>query len=198
MGQHLTQRGRKTAGAHKLLLARQQPRDDDKAQHRQRREREKAAAPADVVDKEARNETAEEARRRRRNDGFTSWSVKWTFEYKDDAVGCAIARVSATVEATIAMPQLKADASTPAALVRAFADYSEKLLQHEKLHVRNAIDIARRIENVIRATVPERTCNLLGRFANSLGDRLLKEAVEKDRDYDDRTDHGRKDGARFP
>ncbi len=134
----------------------------------------------------------------RRNDGFTRWSVKWTFEYKDDAVGCAIASASTTVEASITMPRLKADASVPATLMRAFTDYSDKLLQHEKWHVQNAIDVARRIENIIRATAPERTCNLLGRFANSLGDRLLKEAVEKDRDYDARTDHGRNEGARFP
>jgi predicted secreted Zn-dependent protease len=87
--------------------------------------------------------------------------------------------------------------STPAALGEAFANYTKTLLLHERGHVQNGIDIAKRIEDRIGAMPPERSCTRLGQAANELGQSLIKEGNRQDIDYDARTQPGKTQGARF-
>jgi predicted secreted Zn-dependent protease len=126
------------------------------------------------------------------------WHVAWTYKYRQNGTGCVIASAATTVKATIVFPRLKSDLSTPSELKRAFDTYAEALMLHEKGHVQNGIDIAKRIENGIRALPGEETCPALGVAANALGARLIKEAHQLDIDYDQRTQHGRTQGAKFP
>jgi predicted secreted Zn-dependent protease len=135
---------------------------------------------------------------KRRRDAHTRWSVKWTYRYRNVGNDCAIARVTTTVEVTITMPRLKADPSRPPALARTFEEYAGKLLLHEDGHAQNGIDIARRIEAAMLEIKPHPTCDALGRAANALGNLLIKEAAQKDADYDASTRHGETQGARFP
>jgi predicted secreted Zn-dependent protease len=134
----------------------------------------------------------------KRYDATVRWHVSWNYQYKQFAASCAIATASTAVKATISFPRLKTDMSTPSELKQAFANFADKLMLHEKGHVQTAIDIAKRIEDSIRALPPERTCPGLGEFANNLGRALIKEANQMDLDYDRRTQHGRTQGVKFP
>ena len=135
-------------------------------------------------------------RTKRRSDATTRWYVKWTYRYRNVGQDCAIARVSVTVDVTITMPRLKP--GSPADLARTFSEFTDKLREHEEGHAQNGIDIGSRIEAAIRDIKPYPTCEELGRAANALGDRLVKEANQNDVEYDARTQHGRTQGARFP
>jgi predicted secreted Zn-dependent protease len=135
---------------------------------------------------------------KRRFDAHTRWHVKWTYRYRNVGQDCAIARVSTTVDVTITLPRLKADASRPAELTRAFEEFAAKLLLHEDGHAQTGIDAAKQIEAAMLAIKPHPTCDALGRAANALGHALIKEANQKDIEYDARTQHGRTQGARFP
>jgi len=135
---------------------------------------------------------------KRRFDATTRWHVKWTYRYRNVGQDCAIARVSTTVDVTITMPRLKADSPRPQAVARAFEEFSEKLMQHEEGHAQIGIDAAKRIEAGMLDLKPHPTCDALGRAANALGQSLIKEANQKDAEYDARTQHGRGQGARFP
>lgn len=135
---------------------------------------------------------------KRRVDAHTRWSVKWTYRYRNVGQDCAIARVSTTVDVTITLPRLKADSSRPAELTRAFEEFAAKLLLHEEGHAQNGIDAAKRIEAAMLAIKPHPTCDALGRAANALGNALIKEANQKDIEYDARTQRGRTQGAQFP
>ena len=106
--------------------------------------------------------------------------------------------MSTTVNVTITFPRLSETADIPAAVKQAFADYTQKLLLHEKGHAQNAIDTAKRIDDGIAALRPQGTCSQLGRDANSLGYSLIAAANAWDADYDLRTRHGATQGARFP
>jgi predicted secreted Zn-dependent protease len=134
----------------------------------------------------------------KRYDAVAKWNVAWRYRYKPANGRCAITSASTEVKATIAFPRLQSDANTPAELKASFANYAEKLMLHEKGHVQNAIDAARRIETGIRALPPEPTCALLEAAANKLAHALIKEANQADIDYDARTQHGRTQGVRFP
>ena len=106
--------------------------------------------------------------------------------------------MSTTVDVTITFPRLSETAKISAVVVRAFADYSEKLLLHEKGHAQNGIDTARRIDDGIAALRLQSTWADLGRAANRLGYSLIEAAKQWDIDYDLRTRHGATQGARFP
>ena len=134
----------------------------------------------------------------KRYDAVCRWNVAWKFEYRRGNGSCAIASASTEVKITITFPRLKADETTSASLVKAFASYSEKLMVHEKGHAQNAIDAARKIEAGILALRPEPNCDAMRNAANNLGYALIKEANQADLDYDSRTQHGATQGARFP
>jgi predicted secreted Zn-dependent protease len=134
----------------------------------------------------------------RRFDAVTHWYVRWQYTYRASVGGCEIVSVSTKVDVTYAFPRLTGANSAPSALRKAFGDYLERLLVHEKGHAQTAIDIARRIEDGIRALPPAPTCSALEAIANNLGHSLIKEANRIDVEYDARTDHGRTQGARFP
>jgi predicted secreted Zn-dependent protease len=134
----------------------------------------------------------------RRFDAVTHWHVAWRYTYRNSAGHCEIATASTHVDIAYAFPRLAPHSSAPSALRRAFADYLERLLVHEKGHGQTALDIAKRIEDGIRTLPSAPTCSALEVMANDLGHSLIKEANQLDIEYDARTEHGRTQGARFP
>jgi predicted secreted Zn-dependent protease len=134
----------------------------------------------------------------RRFDAITAWHVRWEYTFNRTTAGCNIASVSTVVDVIYSFPRLSSDSSAPADVRHAFAEYSERLLVHEKGHAKNAIEIAKRIEAGIRVLPAALTCARLTAIANSLGEFLIKEANQLDIEYDADTDHGRTQGARFP
>jgi predicted secreted Zn-dependent protease len=131
-------------------------------------------------------------------DAVTRWRVRWEYTYEPTATGCEIGTVSTAVDVTYSFPRLSANSAAPADVRHAFAHYLQRLLVHEKGHAQNGIDIAKRIENSIRALHAASSCDGLSAAANSLGRSLIKEANRLDIDYDARTEHGKTQGARFP
>jgi predicted secreted Zn-dependent protease len=134
----------------------------------------------------------------KRYDAVCRWHVYWKFQYRQRGDACVITSASTDAKIVITFPRLKTDETTSPSLMKAFADYTEKLMLHEKGHAANAIDAARKIEAGILALPPEPTCDALRVKANDLGHALIKEANQADIDYDLRTRHGATQGARFP
>jgi len=130
--------------------------------------------------------------------GLTAGHTWWHYTYRKMAQGCGIASVSLRVEINITMPRLIPGPGTPLALSQTFAEYSEKLLAHERGHGKIRIETARRIEESIGRLPFEPSCDALGRTANALGRRMLDDAKQQNIDYDATTRHGRAQGARFP
>jgi predicted secreted Zn-dependent protease len=122
----------------------------------------------------------------------------WRYTYAQGGRWCEIEAVSTVVQVTYSFPRLADPTSAPADLRLAFSQYLERLLVHEKGHAQNGIDIAARIEDRIRHLPPAPTCTALGEIANESGHALIKEAIQRDVDYDAETQHGKTQGARFP
>jgi S1-C subfamily serine protease/predicted secreted Zn-dependent protease len=133
-----------------------------------------------------------------RYDHVTRWSIKWKYLYEAAGERCAIGKVSTTVDVTITFPRLKKTESTPAQVLQSFDRYTEKLLLHARAFRQNAIDTAEKIDRGIRSLPPHRTCDELGKQANSLGYSLIIAAKQWDSDYNRRTQYGRTLGAVFP
>lgn len=125
--------------------------------------------------------------------GYTHWNVRWNFWWQQDTTGrCRITRVSTRLQSRIQMPEL---ATGTVAQTAAFARYHTALYQHELGHVEFGRKAAQAIDRGIAALPPAPDCPTLEQQANALGQRLLAEQVQQERDYDQRTRHGATQGA---
>lgn len=133
----------------------------------------------------------------KRYDSLTYEKISWRFTFRG-LPNCAITGTSVTADILMRFPRLQAGAGTPAALQRSFAAYTDKLMQHQNGHVQRIVETARQIEIGIGGLPPIQNCKGLEKSANHLGNNLLQDLRRWRRDYDDRTLHGRAQGAKFP
>jgi predicted secreted Zn-dependent protease len=132
-----------------------------------------------------------------RYDSLTYEKTTWRFTFRG-LPNCAITGTTVTAQILIRFPRLRTDAGTPASLKQAFAAYTDKLMLHQRGHVQKIVETARQIEIGIGGLPAIQDCKGLERSANRLGHNLLKNLHRWRRDYDDRTLHGRTQGAKFP
>ena len=124
--------------------------------------------------------------------GSTRSNINWKFWWKIKDSRCRITRVKVFVDVTFTLPKLK---NSPMEVYDLWRQWYPKLFRHEKGHRNNALVIARRIEKGIRRLNPSPSCKTLEKSANQLGKKLIRELSRIDRAYDERTDHGLKEGA---
>jgi predicted secreted Zn-dependent protease len=124
----------------------------------------------------------------------TIWHVDWRYTYRVVGGRCSIATVATNLSIASLYPRLF---SNDPGLRRSFDFYMVKLRLHEEGHARNGEQIARRIDAGI-AAMSAPNCVDLSRYANTFGDRIVKEGGVLDAAYDARTNHGATQGARWP
>jgi predicted secreted Zn-dependent protease len=124
--------------------------------------------------------------------GYTESQIRWNFWWRTENQLCSIDRVEVFVDITMTLPRLE---DSPAAVHEVWERWYPNLVRHENGHRDNALAVARRIEDGIRALPAQSDCRTLEERANALGTRLLTELRSNDRDYDRRTNYGESQGA---
>ena len=125
--------------------------------------------------------------------GHTAWHVRWELWLRSEAGGrCRLNNLHTHLKATITLPQR---APGDARAVAAFEPFSQALREHELRHVAIARKAARAIDERIWQLPPMPSCTALNQAANQIGQRVLDEARSEGRAYDQRTGHGRSEGA---
>ncbi len=125
--------------------------------------------------------------------GHTSWHVRWNLHWRSDAGGrCTLDRLHTHLQATITLPQR---APGDGRAEKAFETFSQALHEHELRHLAIARKAAQAIDERIWQLPTMPTCNALNQAANQMGERVLDEARSEGRAYDQRTGHGRSEGA---
>ncbi|MGD8371157.1 MAG: DUF922 domain-containing Zn-dependent protease [Syntrophobacterales bacterium] len=131
-------------------------------------------------------------------DAFTSWRVRWNYQYNASERGCAIRSVATTVHIVYRMPRWINYASAPYDLRDRWDIYIRALKVHEDGHRDFGIKAATEIERAIAVMTPRKTCEELGEEANGLGYRILEKYANEEKEYDARTNFGETQGAIFP
>jgi predicted secreted Zn-dependent protease len=124
--------------------------------------------------------------------GYTDSQIDWRFWWQQENGHCSITRVAVLVDVTFTLPRLE---DSPAAVRDLWERWYPGLVRHENGHRDNALSVARRIEDGIRALPALPDCSELERRANALGNGLVSELATIDRDYDQRTNYGETEGA---
>lgn len=131
-------------------------------------------------------------------DAYTKWNVKWRFWWHQSGDSCAITRVETELDVQYILPKLRDNRRLSSAVKRKWKKYMGALVRHEKEHARTGLSAAADIENKIGDMSPRLTCMLLEKDANDLGDNILRKARIRDKKFDNDTNHGTEEGAKFP
>jgi len=142
--------------------------------------------------------TVEELRTQIRAKGVEGWAaatwtrVKYELTVREGPAGCRIESVNAAFDARIRMPRWANRRAAPEAEQRAWDAWLPILRRHEEGHVRIGRAAAARVERAVWDTPGGSTCADLTARARARADAVLADLRRRQRDYDLRTDHGRK------
>ena len=130
-------------------------------------------------------------------DGLTDWRVDWRFSLAESADGCRIRQFTTTTTITITLPRWTASTNAPPNVRKAWERYIAALGQHEAGHAQFGLAAAAEMQKGMKSTGLEPACETLKEKINGLCQRIVEDYKKRDKDYDQRTDHGVTQGARL-
>jgi len=131
-------------------------------------------------------------------DGFTSWYVKWRYEYYYKNGYCSLEAVDVSVDVEYTLPRWVLKPLGNQKTWINWNRYSDALKKHEDGHRDFGIEAARKIEAALLSIGSRPRCDTLGDDANAIAYRILDDFRKKEVEYDRKTGHGRTQGAVFP
>jgi predicted secreted Zn-dependent protease len=133
--------------------------------------------------------------------GRTAWTARWEIAYRTPPPGsnapCRMRRADVHLDVEVTLPRWNAPDDAPAALRRDWASFTDALAFHEREHRESIVNAGRRLVRALEG-LEAPTCTALEEKAGAEARTIIKEARAYNRRYDERTDHGRTQGARWP
>jgi predicted secreted Zn-dependent protease len=122
--------------------------------------------------------------------GATQARTRWTFGHLRRGMVCRLYDVRVVVTAEMRLPRWEPEAPPDSATQAWWNDFSARLLEHERGHVRIAVDGAREIAETLRPLEGSVSCDALTMRANGAARLILVRARERQAEYDRLTGHG--------
>jgi len=131
--------------------------------------------------------------------GHTDWYINWQFQTSRAQLapgqyGCQLQNIKTKVHVVHILPRLSPYVTDPQT-IEVFKKFNSALTQHELNHGNNGITAAREIDKSFHSLKPQQNCYSLSRYANNLGNDIVKYFVNKDSEYDRVTRNGETEGA---
>lgn len=134
----------------------------------------------------------------RRFDARTDWYINWHYSYEANNSECKISTVEVDVAVTFTLPHWNQPNNIAPALVEKWDKYMAALQKHENGHQDNALTSGQEILQAFKALPGYPDCDRVRQNLSATGQRIIKQANQKDLDYDAQTKHGATQGATFP
>ena len=131
-------------------------------------------------------------------DGLTEWSIHWRFQVEPSANGCCCRSFTTQVAITNTLPRWRPPATAAATTKKSWEGYIVPLGQHETGHAQIALAAAAEVRKRVGELGEEPDCDGLKKKINDLAHRIVENYRQRDRDYDERTNHGANQGAALP
>jgi predicted secreted Zn-dependent protease len=128
---------------------------------------------------------------------YATWNVSYGYRTAMKDGRCAVALVEARMKGDILMPRWTKRHGASADLVARWQRYEAALLAHEEGHLDIGRELARVVEADLQRVPPAADCRALDAAVRARYDTLLKGFSSRDKEYDQRTQHGRTQGAVF-
>lgn len=135
----------------------------------------------------------------RRFDARTNWQVAWRIWVRQ-AQGqeqCSIERIKVDLMITYILPRLSDDARLSGADRARWESDWAALKLHEDGHAQHGRDAADAVEYAL-LRMPPQPCAKIEASSNEVGRRVVEDFIQRDAEYDRRTEHGAKPDRRLP
>jgi predicted secreted Zn-dependent protease len=126
-------------------------------------------------------------------DALTKWFVSWRYRHLESAGSCRLAAPRLLVTITTTLPRWDEGESTDH-----WQRYMAGLLEHERGHAQNARAAAQAVYETLEKLPPSPSCRELDERASRDGKDVIHSFTAEDDAYDQRTRHGKSQGASFP
>ena len=134
----------------------------------------------------------------RKGDSYTDWYLKWNYPKLLSEGRCTRGPVTVSLEVKYTLPKLETLPINSTDLKTKWEKYSQNLAIHEEKHKDFAVEKANELLAKLNRVESFANCNKLDSVTNSIGEGILSEIRDYDKQYDLETDHGATQGARFP
>lgn len=129
-------------------------------------------------------------------DGFTEWKVTWRFQAAREGDACRVANFRPSAIVTTTLPSWRPPPGVAPEVRQAWQQYFVALVQHETVHGRYAHAAVEEMNRKIPA-LPLTPCNELPEKINQLANQIMDDYRRREKEYDERTNHGALQGARL-
>jgi predicted secreted Zn-dependent protease len=133
-----------------------------------------------------------------RHDMYTDWQANWSYPYVAGNHSCAVGPVQVTVAITFTFPNWDKPAQASSTLVAEWNEYLNKAQAHEDGHKEIAVEAGHKILYALKAMPVYPSCAALEQAVDQTGQDILEQFRQKELVYDQETNHGATQGARFP
>ncbi len=130
----------------------------------------------------------------RKHPARTKWQVQWRFRHNMHGDVCKMEKVSVMIGMTTIRPRWRNEAQGPASLRKRWKQLLEAVDRNVSYHKQRALEAGNKIENVLKALAPKKSCAELTEAANAVASEILATQQNESREFDLRTDYGRKNG----
>lgn len=133
-----------------------------------------------------------------RHDMYTDWEVNWAYPYAQNEAGCTTGPIQMSTTITFTFPSWEPPPDASVELVDQWNSYLDLGQVHEDGHKEIALEAGREILLALQAVPVHASCDRLEQTVDQKGQELLEQFRRKEIEYDQTTDHGATQGARFP
>lgn len=134
----------------------------------------------------------------RRGDAYTAWYLKWNYPRLLSEGRCTTGPVTVSLEVKYTLPKLESLLNISSDLKTKWEKFTQNLVIHEEGHKNFAVEQANELLKQLNKVGAFEDCSQLDLAANTIGERVLNTIRDHDKQYDQETDHGATQGARFP
>jgi predicted secreted Zn-dependent protease len=130
----------------------------------------------------------------RHHPALTKWDVQWRFRHNMLGGVCKMEKVSVMVGVTTVRPRWRGEKEGAAQLRKRWGELVKAVDRNVEFHKQQALEAGRKIEAALNSLEPTGDCDALTVAANQAATVIREEYEAVSRNYNDRTDYGRKDG----
>ena len=128
--------------------------------------------------------------------GLTSWNFAYEYTAQKQGNGCRMRTVRVKVDGEILMPQWADEATAPPDLRRRWHTYYAALKEHEDIHLQHGRELAPLVKERLMG-LGAMPCEQVKAIADGEFRRLTGSLRARDKEYDERTNHGANQGTAF-
>lgn len=133
-----------------------------------------------------------------RYDAFTQRHVQWKYQAESDGKTCKLTDIKVTADIIYHLPNWKNKAEANTNLQHTWENYYSHLHAHEDGHAENGKAAAFEIDAMLHQLPSMNNCNELFKVANTNAQNIIQKYDQKDKDYDNKTQHGKTQNVNFP